>query len=79
MADKVTLDFENNIITWDTDTQQGTEFCPDLSKRKPEIIKAMGYKVEDIMPVVKIFEAMVNGQISNAEADRQLRAFIMQK
>ena len=34
MADKVTLDFETGMITWDTDSQKGTEYCPDLKERK---------------------------------------------
>ena len=32
MADKVTLDFETGMITWDMENQKGTEHCPDLAE-----------------------------------------------
>ena len=76
MADKVTLDFENNTITWDTDAQKGVEYCPELSERKVEILAAMSYKPIDLAPAIKTFEALVNGKISEEEAHQQLADFV---
>lgn len=44
MADRVTLDFETGMITWDMDSQKGTEYCPDLAERRDKILAAMGYQ-----------------------------------
>ena len=76
MADKITLDFENNMITWDTNAQKGIEYCPELASRKTEILAAMGYKPFDLGPAIKTFEALANGQISQEEADQQLADFL---
>ena len=67
MANKVTLDFENNIITWDTDTQKGTEHCPDLDKRKDLILKAMGYESVNISPVIHSINDFLNGKITKKD------------
>jgi len=58
--DKVTLDFENNIVEWDTDAQKGTEYCPDLSERKAAILAAMGYETWDISEVVSAVNDFIN-------------------
>lgn len=76
MADKITLDFENNTITWETDAQNGIEYCPDLAEKKPKILAAMGYGPVDLTPAIKIFEALANGQISEEEADQLLADFV---
>ena len=70
--DKVTLDFENNIITWETDAQQGTEYCPDLSAKKAAILAAMGYAAVDLTKMVNAFQSYVNGQISAEELEQVL-------
>lgn len=75
MADKITLDFENNTIIWDTDAQKGIEYCPELASKKAAILAAMGYEVFNLGPAIKIFEALANGQISIEEADRRLADF----
>lgn len=75
MADKVTLDFEKNMIIWDTDVQKGIEYCPELSTRKSDILMAMGYKKIDFTPAIKIVEAMINGQIGPAEAIQLLEKY----
>lgn len=67
MADKLTLDFENNMITWDTDFQQGTEYCDGLKERKSTILKAMGYETVDFSPVVKSMNDFANGKITQEE------------
>ena len=55
MANKVTLDFENNTVIWDTDSQRGTEFCPDLSERRPQILAAMGYAQLPMISAQRLF------------------------
>lgn len=67
MADKVTLDFENGKIIWDTDAQTGVENCPDLAERKPQILAAMGYETVDFSSTVDAINAFVNGQIDQDE------------
>lgn len=60
MSNKITLDFENNLIIWDTDSQNGIEHCPELAERHDDILKAIGY--EDV-PGIKFpedIEEMVN-------------------
>ena len=75
MADKVTLDFENNQIIWDTDTQKGTESCPELAERKAAIFAAMGYETVDFSPAVDAMEALLNGQIGKEEFRKRLEDF----
>ena len=62
--DKVTLDFEGGIITWDSDIQKGTEHCPDLAERKASILAAMGYEQWDAGAVRDAVEDFVNGRAS---------------
>lgn len=40
MADKVTFDFENGIIIWDTEDRKGIEQCEYLINFKEEIIES---------------------------------------
>lgn len=75
MADKVTLDFENNRIIWDNEAQQGEEFCPDLAERKQAILAAMGYETIDFSPAVKILNAFANGEITQEEMVKRLDEF----
>ncbi len=70
--DKVTLDFKNNIVEWDTDHQKGTEICPDLGIRKPLILAAMGYGNHDISEVINIVNAFANGEMSIEEVEKKL-------
>jgi len=65
--DKVTLDFENEIIEWGTDSQKGTESCPGLSGRKDDILAAMGYKMWDMRNVVDAVNSFINNKISADE------------
>lgn len=75
MADKVTLDFETGMITWDTDAQKGTEFCPDLAERKAAILAAMGYETVDMSPAIGIFNDFANGKITEEELHKRLTEF----
>lgn len=34
MPDKVTIDFEKELVTWETNIQKGTDSCPGISPRK---------------------------------------------
>jgi hypothetical protein len=70
--DKVTLDFENNIVEWDTDHQKGTEFCPDLRQRKPLILAAMGYEESDMSEVMNIVNAFANSEMTIDELKNRL-------
>lgn len=74
MANKVTLDFENGMITWDTDTQQGTEHCPDLAEREQAILEAMGYAIWDMTPMVDAVNAFLNGQATEKGLSEQLES-----
>lgn len=50
--DKVTLDFEKETVTWESDTQNGTEYSPGLANRKNDILAAMGYEIWDASNVL---------------------------
>jgi len=65
-VDKVTLDFENNIVEWDTDSQKGTEYCPDLKERRTLILAAMGYSEYDMSNVINVINAFANGEATEA-------------
>lgn len=58
---KVTLDFEKNMITWDTDNMKGTEYCPELAERKQDILDAMGYSETDISEEIDAINGFLNG------------------
>ena len=75
MANKIILDFETGIISWDTDSQKGTEFCPDLAERKPVILAAMGYETVDFTPAVDIINTFVNGKITEEEFKKRIEEF----
>ena len=72
MANKVTLDFETGMITWDTKYQQGTEFCPDLAAREDAILAAMGYSQIDLPPTVSAVNDYANGLITEEEFLKRL-------
>lgn len=72
MADKVTLDFENNTITWDTDSQKGTEFCPDLADRKKAIMDVLGYEPVDFSPAVEAVNDFISGNLSEDEFRKKM-------
>ena len=65
--DKVTLDFENNIVEWDTKSQKGTEYCPDLKERRTLILAAMGYSEYDFSNVINAINAFANGEATEEE------------
>lgn len=73
MADKVTLDFETGMITWDMESQKGTEYCLDLAERKEKILEAMGYKVFDISRELDAVNDFINGRISAEEFSEKLK------
>jgi hypothetical protein len=73
-VDKVTLDFENNMVEWDTDGQKGTEHCPDLQERKAAILAAMGYEQYDFSTVVNVVNAFANGEMTIEELQEQIDA-----
>jgi hypothetical protein len=72
--DKVTLDFENEMVEWDTDHQKGTEHFHGLRKRKPLILAAMGYEEYNISGVVNIINAFANGEMTEDELKKGLDA-----
>ena len=67
MPDKVTIDFEKELVTWETNIQKGTDSCPGISTRKNQIIAAMGYASVDFTPVVNAFNDLGNGKINKDE------------
>lgn len=75
MANKITLDFDKNIIIWDTEHQQGIEHCDDLSERKGAILKAMGYEEVNVSPVIHALEDFLNGEISGEELQETMNNF----
>lgn len=48
MADKVTFDFENGKIIFDTDAQKGVETDLELKDKKAAIMAAAGYELVDM-------------------------------
>jgi hypothetical protein len=71
---KVTLDFENEMIEWNTDNQKGKEHCLGLRERKPAILAAMGYTEYDMRGVVDIINDFANGGMTEDELKRRLDA-----
>jgi len=69
---KVTLDFENETVEWDTDSQKGTESCPGLSERKEDILAAMRYKVFDLTSIMNTVNDLINGRISEDDFNEAL-------
>lgn len=67
MANKVTLDFETGMITWDTDHQKGIEIDYDLAKKESAILAAMGYSKMDFTPEIDAFNAFLSGEITEDE------------
>ena len=41
--DRITFDFENGTITFDTDGQKGVEIDPKLKEKRAAIMAAAGY------------------------------------
>lgn len=76
MSDKVTIDFEKELVTWETDAQNGTETCPGIAARKKQIIAAMGYESVNFTPVVNAFNALGNGEIGKDEFLKRLDDFV---
>ena len=75
MSDKVTIDFENELVTWETDAQKGTETCLGIAARKNQILAAMGYESVNFTPVVNAFNALGNGEIGKEEFFKRLDDF----
>ena len=48
MADRVTFDFENGKIIFETDAQQGVEIDAELKNKKAAIMAAAGYEMVDM-------------------------------
>lgn len=67
MANKVTLDFETGMITWDTEHQKGIEVDLDLAKKETAILAAMGYSKMDFSKEIAAFNAFINGDITEKE------------
>ena len=75
MADKMTLDFENNIITFETDNQQGTEYCEGLKDMKAAVLELLGYETVDITPAINAINQFLNGEMSEAELRKKMDEF----
>jgi len=66
-VDKVTLDFENELVEWNTDSQKGLESCPGLAERKDNILAAMGYSMWDMSSVIGAVNSYISSEISAGE------------
>ena len=77
--DKLTLDFENNTITIETEHQQGTEYYDNLIEKKGEIHKLLGFETVNISPVVKALEDLFNGNITEEEFNEFAEEFIKEE
>ena len=60
MSDKITLDFENNTITFDTENQKGTEYYENLYKLKDDILKILGYERIDMSSTIDFINYIIN-------------------
>lgn len=67
MANKITLDFENEMIIWDMDSQYGSELCPGLAEKESAILALLGYEMIDFSSEVNLLNALFNGNINEAE------------
>lgn len=72
---KITLDFENEVVTIQTISQNGTHHHPGLAKLEPKVLSLLGYQKLNLAPIVEIFEKFLDGQISKEEMDRQLARY----
>lgn len=67
MADKVTFDFENGKIIFETDAQQGVETDSDLKSKKAAIMAAAGYETVDMQDfkndLNKVFKELGFGNV----------------
>lgn len=75
MADKMTLDFENNIITFDTDNQKGTEYYEDLKDMKAAVLELLGFETIDMTPTINAINQFLNGEISEEELRKEIDEF----
>ena len=73
--DRITLDFEKEIIIFDMDNQKGEEHCPGLSDKKGEVLAAIGYGPVDFTPAISAIEAFYNGEITVEELHDKLVEF----
>ena len=71
--DKVTLDFENGTIEWNTDGQKGTEVYPELKSHRKAILAVLGYDEFDVSDIVSSVNAFANGSISMDELKGRLQ------
>ena len=76
MSDKLTLDFENNQITIETDNQKSTEYADNLKEKKAEIYKLLGFETVNITPAIKVIEDLINGKISEEEMQNKLEDWL---
>ena len=70
--DRITLDFEKEIIIFDTDSQKGEEHCPGLADKKADVFAAIGYEQIDFRPIVSTIERFFNGEITVEELHDKL-------
>lgn len=74
--DQITLDFENGKVVINSDNQNGEIHCPDLKKRKANILAAMGFQTFNIIPIVTAYEEYLSGKIDREELDLRLDRFL---
>lgn len=75
MANRITLDFENEMITWDKNSQKGSESCPGLAEKESVILELLGYDVVDFSPAVDAFNAFFSGKMTEAEFLKKIKEF----
>lgn len=75
MENKVTLDFENEMITWDKDGQKGSESCPGLAEKEAAILELLGCERVDFSAAIDAFNQFMNGEIGEDELARKLKEF----
>ena len=61
---RVTIDFEDCTVSWETDNQRTTEYYPGLGELKDAIIAALGFKVVDMGAVANAVNDYLNGRIT---------------
>lgn len=65
--DRLILDFEKNEITIETDNQVGTEIVSDLSEKKADVYKLLGYETISVQPMIDAINALMNGKITKED------------
>jgi len=74
--DKMTLDFKNEIVEFDSGIQKIKRSRPGLRERIKDIAAAIGYGVLDVSQIKPFIHSYFNNEISISELQELIESFI---